>query len=300
MLGNIRASRGTTLQSSQQSAAQDQPLLVILSLEQAMAAGDIDRAARLAQQAIEAGQAHPLLFETRGLWKQQHGLLKDALADLQSAHALAPKSTRVLCALAETLNALGRPRMAILACGDALAIDPALAHAWLQKGLGHRQLNQPERAGDCFLRAVQHDPQMVPAYAQLANLAALQGQGDKARLFAGHALAIAPGDLLAVMALARADLADGRFESAQTHLEALLARTSDPGIRSFALAGLGDVCDFEGRHAEAFDYYEAEASAAAGERHITPFAEEPAREQIRRVTAILESLPPKACNAAAW
>lgn len=288
------------MQSAQdRAAAAGSPPQFIAGIEQAFAAGEWDRAVLLARRALESGQVHPLLFETRGLWKLRQGQRKDALDDLQRAHALAPKSPRILCALAECLNALGRPRMAVLACGDALAIDATLAGAWFQKGHAHRQLNQPERASDCFLRAVGHDPSLAPAYSQLANLAALQGDTGKARLFAGHALAIAPGDPLAVMALARADLIDERFESAEARLNLLLSRIADPGVRSFALAGLGDVRHAQGRHAEAFDAYEAAAAAAAQERHVMPFAEEPGREQLRRVTAILESIPPQTWTAAA-
>lgn len=168
----MSAERGKTLQSSQDRATGTAPPIVD-RIEQAIAAKDWDGAAQLARQAIDAGRVHPLFFESRGHWKGQCGLLKESLDDFRRAHALAPKSTRILCGLAAVLNALERPRLAILACGDALAIDPALAEAWFQKGRAHRRLGQLGRAGDCFMQAVRHDPDMAPAHAQLADLSAL-------------------------------------------------------------------------------------------------------------------------------
>ncbi|MEI9992647.1 MAG: tetratricopeptide repeat protein [Rhizomicrobium sp.] len=164
------------MQSSQDGVPQ--PPLFIAGIEQAIAAGDLDLAAQLAQRALDAGHTHPLLFESRGRCRLRRGQLKDALDDLQRAHALAPKSTRTLCALAECLNALGRPRMAVLACGDALTIDATLAGAWFQKGLAHRQLNQPERAEVCFRQAVRHDPALAPACAELAPAARVGKPAD--------------------------------------------------------------------------------------------------------------------------
>ncbi|MEJ0026436.1 MAG: tetratricopeptide repeat protein [Rhizomicrobium sp.] len=158
------------MQTSQDGAPAPQPPLFIIRIDQAIATGDLDRAAQLAQQALDAGEAHPLAFEGRGRWNLRRGQLKDALDDLQRAHALAPKSARILCGLAECLNAVGRPRMAILACGDALTIDAALADAWFQKGLAQLQLNRPERATNCFLEAVRHDPGLAPACAQLTRI----------------------------------------------------------------------------------------------------------------------------------
>lgn len=266
-------------------------------MEARVAAGDIDGAAALAQRAIACGAVHARLFEVRGMSALRAGRFAQALDDLDRARSLAPKNAATLCRIAECLNAMGRPRMALLACGDALAIDGALTAAWFQKGHAHQQMNQPDRARDSFLRAVQCDPTLAAGFAQLANLAALQGQGERARDFARRALAIDPGEILAVVALARADLADARYDEAEPRLHWLIDNAADPRIRAFALGGIGDIRDAEGRHGDAFRAYEEAGAAAAHEHQAPAFSAEPAHAQVRRMIALVRSLPAQTWGA---
>ncbi|HXC54632.1 MAG TPA: tetratricopeptide repeat protein [Rhizomicrobium sp.] len=273
---------------------------ILRAVDRALRSGDVPLAGRLAQQALAGGLVHPLLFEARGRCRKQRGLLKDALDDLQRAHTLAPKSAAILCELAECLNGLGRHKMAILACGDALAIDEALPAAWFHKAIAHQLLNQPERACDCYLQTVRLKPDAAGAYARLANLSALQGRHAETRDFAERALALVPDDAVAVMALARADLAEDQFEDAERHLTWLVGN-AEPDLKAIALGCLGDLRDAQGKTREAFEAYRDAGATfrAAHAARAGQFGSETGCEQVRRVTRAFETLPPQSWSASA-
>lgn len=255
------------------------------------AKNDLARAAQLAQHILGLGHVDARLFQILGRWKKSDGHLHDALADLQQAHALAPGSAKILCELAECLNALGRFRLAIMAASDALAIDDTLAAAWFHRAFAHQLLGQPDRARDCYCEAIRRDPGMAAAHAQIANIHVLQGRYDEARAAAGQALAHHPGDAIAMTAIARADIAQRHLVDAERHVSWLVDQ-DDAEIKAIALGLLGDLRDAQDRMAEAFEAYLSAGSLShvAYARHAV-FSQERGSDQIRRMTRVLAGLP---------
>ena len=100
-----------------------------------------------------------------------------------------------------------------------------------------------------------------------------------------------------VLARARV-LADlDRYDEAEPRLAWLATHAADPRIRSFALGGIGDIRDAEGRHGDAYRAYE-QAGAAAAHEHLAPvFSDEPAHAQVRRMIALVHSLPAQTWGA---
>lgn len=232
------------------------PPPLFLEIDRALRAGQTARATDLARQALDTGYCDPVLYNLRAHWKRQNGRVEEALADLVQANRLDPGSARILGEIADCLNALGRFGKALTAANDALALEPAWAPAWFHKGFAHQMLNDLDAARAAYLEALRLDPGMADAAARLAALASLTGAHDEVRKFAARAEQAQPGHPIAVIALVAADLAEGRFDSAEPKLDALLhdPRTV-PLTRAIALSHLGDLRDAQGRTHEAFEAY---------------------------------------------
>jgi tetratricopeptide (TPR) repeat protein len=272
------------------------PPPIIVQIDRAMRANQMEEASRLAQRALDGGLSHPILYSLRAWSRRRSGQLEGALEDLRAAQRLNPRSVNVLVGLADVLSALGRFGLAIAAANDALAIDRSAAAAWYQKGHAHQMINELDRAQDAFREAVRADPRMADALASLANLAALQGRHGEARDFAARVLALKPGDAMASamasLALARADLAERRFDAAEPRLLALAAGAPDAETRAIALGYVGDARDAQDRIQDAFDAYRESGSAwhALHAPRIVPSGRETAREQILRLTREIAAL----------
>src|SRR5204862_1078128 len=104
-----------------------------------------------------------------------------------------------------------------------------------------------------FEAAAAIDPGNLVAATKLAVLALGSGELAEARRLADPVLAREPGYPEAMMTLAGADLAEGRFAPAEAALAGLLA---DPRLapldRAMAVRLRGDALDALGRFAEAF------------------------------------------------
>ena len=69
------------------------PLAQVLTpIDRALNDGDTGLAVRLARQELDAGYVHPLLLHLRAVSKKENGMAESALADLQRALRLAPRS----------------------------------------------------------------------------------------------------------------------------------------------------------------------------------------------------------------
>ena len=120
----------------------------------------------------------------------------------------------------------------------AVAIDPArpIAHVNLgQLLLERRDFGGAARA---FLRALQHDPEHVPALAGLANVAVVGGDDARARALARKALAIDGGNVSVHNVLAFLAYRDGRFDEAAREYEFVARNAADPRLAEGARQNL--------------------------------------------------------------
>jgi tetratricopeptide (TPR) repeat protein len=266
---------------------------LLAQIAQARQSADLALAAQLAQRALAEGHVSPELYSLRAFARKSSGQLDDALDDLQRAHTLTPGDPGILTELADVLNGLGRHRLAITAAGDALRFDAVRSGAWFQKAFAHQMLGELDQARDSYLQAVHLQPDIAEAHARLASLAAAQGRNGEARMFADRALALRPGDAMAIMAHVRADLAEGRLAQAEPRLLAMLSEPGlPPTLRSALFSHLGDLRDAQGRIDDAFAAYSEAGTIWHSflEEHVRRTGRETAIRQIVRVTAEIEAL----------
>lgn len=94
----------------------------------------------------------------------------DAVAALQRAVALAPRSATYRAHLGAALSGAGRPAEAVRAFESAIELDARSAAAWNGLGNACQRLGDPDRAIDAFGRAIAIDPSRAAAHNNLGNL----------------------------------------------------------------------------------------------------------------------------------
>ena len=216
----------------------------------------------LARETLDRGIEAPLLLNLRAYWLEGENRPAEALIDLERAHALAPTDPTVANALGLCLAKLGRLEEAASAFQRCAALAPDFAPAHFNCGWSLEELGELDRARDAFLEAARLNPKFVEPLGRLAALAARRGAWENARTYGQKALALAPDNAAAVMALASADLAAKDFRAARARLGALIEspKLSDQD-RGTVLGLLGDVLDAEARYGDAFAAYTASNAA---------------------------------------
>ena len=217
-------------------------------------ASDSRRALRFALDA-EPGHVPSLVALAR---KQSAlGRPDEALAMLRDVLAREPGSASAHSAMAAVLAGLKRHAEAEQALRRALEIDPDDARLWIQLGAIQNDARRPHNAADSWERALAVDPENADAFSNLADnecnsgdagiacwlaqravecdpahsggwthlgIAELEaGRDDMAVAAFRKAIEIRPDDADAHMALGRALLGRGDFESGLKHFEGRLA-----------------------------------------------------------------------------
>ena len=103
-------------------------------IEQALAAGDIGRAAALAEAALAQGQVEPMFLNLAAWQREEAGDYAEAHRLLQQALALAPGDVLVLGAIGAVLRKEHRLEEALAVLDRVVAAAPAQAAAWLERG----------------------------------------------------------------------------------------------------------------------------------------------------------------------
>jgi Flp pilus assembly protein TadD len=230
-------------------------------LEQVDAAqrrGDGAAAARLAEQALADGVEHPALFNLVAQARYEQGALAEAVALLRRARALAPADPHLLNGLGLCLRAQGRNDAALEAFSAAIRADRRHAAAEFNRAALLEELHDVTGARAGYQRAIELQPGYVEPLASLAWLLAQAGDAAQARAHGARAAALAPQHPLARMALALADLHEGRLADADARLGSLERDGALGAVNtSIVLGMIGDLRDAQGRPAEAFAAYGA-------------------------------------------
>jgi Tfp pilus assembly protein PilF len=266
-------------------------------IEQALAQGDIQRAAAVAEVALAAGQVDPLVLnlaawrrEEAGDYAGAHGLLKQALA-------LSPGDVLVLGAIGAVLRKEHRLDEALAVLDRVVAAEPRHSAAWLERGYTLEALRAEAAAAESYKRALAVDPNLAPALGKLADIAAKKGERESAKAWSDRALALDPANPSATFAAAAMEIEAGAGAQAAERLERLRATALKPDDRTRTLTLLGDALDKQDRCSEAFDAWsEAQRNfRAAFAPLLEPGPGRPShRSFIETIAAQVESAPPMA------
>jgi tetratricopeptide (TPR) repeat protein len=249
------------------------------SVVAALRQGDMKRATEIALDALKSGQQDALYLNLRAQLLEVHGRNREAMADLEAAHALEPRNTGVL----EALGLLRLRLVQVTGARDAfqcmVEVAPDYAHAHFCLGLAHAALGDTERAMACFKRADTMEPGRSQTLARIASVAAVRGEWDEARRYAALALERNPREFDARFVIAAADLDEGKAAAVVEQLRPLAADPAlPPAERATASSVIGDALDAQGDTDGAFQAY-----SDAGTRFVeayTQFRTAKAYEQI--------------------
>lgn len=224
------------------------------AIEKALGAGDIARAATLAQAAVAAADVNPLYLNLAAWRCEEAGDFAGAHDLLRRALRIAPGDVLIAGSLGAVLRKEGRLNESLAVLDRVVAAEPRHAAAWLERGYTLDDLRQEADAADSYRRALAIDASLAPALGKLADGAARRGDRDEARDLATRALAIDPRQSAATAALATVDLEARDGPAAERRLRPLLEHaTGDDRTRALTL--LGDALDRQDRTSEAFACY---------------------------------------------
>jgi len=234
--------------------------------------GELPRAIREAEAALNGGLEHVFLHNLVALGREQAGDLHGAVVHLEHARHLEPGNIGTLNGLGLLFQRLARHDEAIECFDEVLRLDARFTPAHINRGVSLEATRALGEAETSFGRALALDPGSVQALGALAQLASRRGNHDTARAHAQAALAREPGYPPAVMALAAAEMAGGATAEAAARIERLIA---DPRVdtleRAHATGLLGDCLDAQRDYPAAFAAYER-ANAALKAFHAPEYS----------------------------
>ena len=224
-------------------------------LEQALAAGNIELAAKLATSALAAGTVDPLVLNLAAWQKEEAGDFGAAHALLKRALVLSPGDVLILGSIGAVLRKQGYNGEALALLDSVVAAEPRHAAAWLERGYVLDALRSDREARASYERALAIDPDLAPAWGKLADAAARRGDVAAGEAYARRAFALNPNEPSAVFALALLAMEAGDGAGAEALLEPLLATKLALDDRTRSLTLLGDALDRQKRTKEAFASY---------------------------------------------
>lgn len=193
------------------------------AIQARLTAGDLDGAAGLAQAALAGGLEHPLTFNLAAALLEADDRFAEAVNLLQRARRAFPQDPGVLQALALGLFRLQRFTDALPLFDAMTAAQPGFAQAHAARGAVLEALGRDADAEAAYRRALTLQGDNLLALAGIAGVCARAGRYEEARHCAERVLAAEPGYPDAVLALARADLGEARYDDGEARLEALVA-----------------------------------------------------------------------------
>lgn len=254
-------------------------------------AGNWQRAAELADEALRHGAAHPSLYNTRAIWAEKQDRHQDALEDYLRALPFAPGHALLLSAIGLCLVRVNRAGDALGYLAQAIAQAPQRPGPYFYKGWAHEALDDKDDARRAYQHALKRDPNHAQALAALAMMDARDGKAASARQRAERAFASAPDDEWSILAMASAEIADGAFAAAEGRLRTLLGDASrSRQTRARAQASLGAALEGLERPNEAFAAYAAKG-AILHELHAPRLADTPrAIDRLKALAGRMETM----------
>lgn len=211
------------------------------AIEAALEAEDYARAVGLAGAALADGLQHPMVLNLAAERLESEGRFAEALNLLQRGHQMAPNDLGLRQSLGLCLFRLRQFQASLPHFEALIAAEPDFAPAHAALGAALEALGEDTRAEAAYNRAWTLQPENLLAIGGLASIASRAGRHAEARSLAERVLQSEPGYPEAVIAIVRADLAEGRRAEAEAAIAGLVAdpRVSDEQ-RAMARALLGD------------------------------------------------------------
>ena len=155
---------------------------------------------------------------------------------------------------------------AVAAYDDALAAEPELVAALVNKGAALRRLGRTAEAMTCYWQAMAQAPQQVELWCNAGNALTDLGRLDEARAVLGEALRRAPASAEIWYGLALLAIREHRWAMAEACLGRCLALAPDNGAARLQWATL---LAEQGRPAEALAQYAALGGGASGDPAVS-------------------------------
>lgn len=259
-------------------------------IDEALAAGDIEHAAMLAERELTAGRINPLVLNLAAWRKEENRDFGGAHALLQRALAISPGDVAILGSIGAVLRKQGYLDEALAVLDRVVAAEPRHAAAWLERGYVLDAQRADAAATASYERALALDPALSPAHGKLSDAAARRGDAITAQVYARSALAVNPQEPSAIFALAVLAVEARDGARAEALLRPLLEQRLAPEDRVRSLTLLGDALDRLDRPTEAFDCYSA-AQATFRDAYRELLAPQPDRPSHRAfIERILEQV----------
>ena len=256
-IGQADREQALSLATEACKGGDDQPLVLMLAAEKLEEAGELEQAHKLLQRAIDNEANEPELWRRYG----------------------------------QLLVRLGRHTEALRAFEEALDIDPdnsvilqAAGQLCYRSGLLHPARKHYDDAN----RLQPDNPEIL---ATLASIHAQLEDATQARELGSRALELSPGNLVAQIAIARADLLEGKAQDALARVTSMLSGEVDARLALALLDICADAQDALDRPTEAFAAYSARNAML--EKLVAPLVTREVKErrvaQARRMTEFFRS-----------
>lgn len=184
--------------------------------------GDLPAAAEGYRKAIGITPDDSLFHLNYARVLDKQGVKDESQRELVAAHALNPRDSSILAALARNELAAGHVGKAIDFLSEACANSPNSADLEARLSLALSQDNRPSEALDHALRAAQIDPRALMPQIALGSAHLSLGDGTQAVSASKQAVESAPGNLDAHLLLARSYLCAGDNARAKAEFEQFL------------------------------------------------------------------------------
>src|SRR6185312_9762205 len=143
----------TTLEENRLAEAVQAGNRIVAQVGQLFESGKTQPAMDMARAALANGVVHPMLLRVRAYWLEQNNRLREAVADLQRAIAIAPGQATLHNALGVCFGKLGRWSDAVVEFETAVAVQPRFVAA--QYGLATARESTGDLSGaEAALRRV--------------------------------------------------------------------------------------------------------------------------------------------------